>query len=134
VSGYFVIAQLDGKPVDPQLLERIAGRLVLRGLVGTSIWKKDNVGGSFTLMQTNSAPQSARQPAVLGDRYFLWGDLRLDGQTELRSQLGDHSPAENSGETSEELLLRAWNSWGQGALERVIESHIKLPSCSYTVI
>lgn len=120
MSGYFVVAQLDGKPVDEQLLERIAGRLVLRGLDGTSIWKKENVGGCFTLMHTNSAPQSLRQPVVLGDRYFLWGDLRLDGQTELRSQLGDRTLATNSGETSEELLLRAWHIWAERALERVI--------------
>jgi len=120
VSGYFGVARLDGKPVDRKLLESIAEQLAFRGPGGTSVWHGERCGGCFTLMRTNSTPQSEQQPVVLDQRYFLWGDLRLDGQADLRPQLGEPKLAASTRETSEELLLRAWNRWGAAALDRLI--------------
>lgn len=120
MSGYFGVARLDGKAVERKLLENIAERLAFRGPDGTSVWHDERCGGCFTRMSTNSAPQSEQQPVVLDRRYFLWGDLRVDGQADLRAQLGEPKPAAGTRETSEELMLHAWNRWGDAALDRVI--------------
>ena len=120
MSGYFGVARLDGKPVERRLLENIAEQLAFRGPDGTSIWHDERCGGCFTRMDTNSAPQSEQQPVVLDQRYFLWGDLRLDGQADLRARLGEPKLAAGARETSEDLLLRAWNRWGDSALDRII--------------
>ncbi|HVM74749.1 MAG TPA: asparagine synthase-related protein [Candidatus Saccharimonadales bacterium] len=120
MSGYFGMARLDGKPVDRKLLEHVAQRLAFRGPDGISIWNNAVCGGCFTCMDTHSAPQSRQQPVIFGERYFLWGDVRLDGQADLRAQLGDANLVFPTSETSEELLLRAWNRWGEEALARVI--------------
>jgi len=120
VSGYFGVARMDGKPADERVLEQIAKRLRLSGPHGTSIWWKDGIGSSFALLRTNSGRQSEQQPVVLAERFFLWGDVRLDARTELRVQLGDASPGQDSPETGEQLLLRAWEKWGEEALERIL--------------
>ena len=119
MSGYFGVVRLDGGTIDEKLLQRTADRLSFRGSDGTSVWSNDRVGGCCTLMRTNSAPQSDRQPVVIGQRFLLWGDVRLDGQAELREQLGADA-APSSLETNEQLLLRSWDRWGAGALERII--------------
>jgi len=120
VSGYFGVVRFDGKPVDRKLLERVAEKLAFRGPNGTSIWSIEVCGGCFTRMDTHSAPQSLQQPVIFDQRYFLWGDIRIDGTADLRAQLGDSVSVSETTETSEEFLLRAWNRWGEKSLERLI--------------
>jgi len=38
-------------------------------------------------MVTGPAKQTGRQPAVLGERFLLWGDVRLDGRADLLAEL-----------------------------------------------
>jgi asparagine synthase (glutamine-hydrolysing) len=120
VSGYFGLLRLDGAPIEERLLESIADSISFRGPDGRSVWKQNNVGGCFTWMKTGPVPQSTQQPVIWRNRYFLWGDVRLDARQEVSQQLGDKNPAEVQGLTSEELLLRAWETWGPSCLERVI--------------
>ncbi len=120
MSGFFGMVREDGKSVEQRLLDEIAERLSFRGPDGMNVWARGNVGGCFTCMRTGPAPQASQQPAKWGDRYWLWGDLRLDGREELREQLGGSDCAVEKDATSEELLLRAWTKWGEGCLERVI--------------
>jgi len=120
VSGYFGVAQLDARPVDDRLLGRVADALAFRGPHGRSVWKTECCGGCFTRMDTNSGPPSKQQPVALNERFFLWGDVRLDAQRDLRAQLGESTPAPVNGCSSEELLLQAWCRYGEAALERVL--------------
>lgn len=110
----------DGKPVEERFLESIAEALSFRGPDGHNVWARANMGGCFALMRTGPAPQAAQQPVIWRDRYWLFGDVRLDGRRELLEQLGTIDHAAEAGSTSEELLLRAWERWGADSLERVI--------------
>lgn len=120
MSGYFGAARLDGRPVDERLLARIADRLAFRGPQGTNVWRRNGIGSCFTLLRTNAPLQSERQPVVQSDHFFLWGDIRLDARAELYARLAETSPAPSAGLTNEELLLFAWNRWGEQALDRII--------------
>ena len=120
MSGFFGMIRQDGKPVDERFLEKIAEKLSFRGSDGTSVWARANVGGCFALMRTGPAPQAAQQPVIWQNRYWLWGDIRLDGRRELLERLGEIQHGADAEFTSEELLLRAWEKWGEGSLERVI--------------
>jgi asparagine synthase (glutamine-hydrolysing) len=120
VSGFFGIFRLDGKPIEDRFLQTIADALRFRGPDGQSVWKQNNVGGCFAWMQTGPAKQATQQPVIWRNRYWLWGDLRVDGRKELLQQLSQNdTPVENDA-TSEELLLRAWEKWSATCLERVI--------------
>jgi asparagine synthase (glutamine-hydrolysing) len=120
MSGFFGIVRQDGRPIDEQLLVQIANKLSFRGPDGTCVWVRGNVAGSFALMRTGPAIQASQQPVFWQNRFFLWGDLRLDGQEELRKQLAESDPPLDVDATTEELLLRAWTKWGPACLERVI--------------
>lgn len=120
MSGFFGIVQEDGSPIDAQLLEKIAQKLSFRGSDGSCVWVRHNVGGCFALMRTGPAKQAWQQPAIWQNRFWLWGDLRLDGQEELHKQLVDGDRPLDVDATSEELLLCAWAKWGSACLDRVI--------------
>ena len=120
MSGFFGLVREDGKPVEERFLGEIAQQLSFRGPDGMSVWAGGNVGGCFTWMRTGPASQAAHQPVVWKDRFYLWGDLRLDGRRELCGQLAGNEHAADASATSEELLLRAWAKWGESCLERVI--------------
>ncbi|MGB9510766.1 MAG: asparagine synthase-related protein, partial [Candidatus Acidiferrum sp.] len=120
MSGFFGMLRQDGKPVETGLLERIATEMSFRGPDANHVWVRGNVGGCFTLMRTGPAKQASRQPFLWAERFWLWGDLRLDGRKQLEEQLGDEHRSVNAETTSEEFLVRAWAKWGSACLERVI--------------
>jgi len=120
MSGFFGMIRQDGKAIDERFLQRIAEELSFRGAEGKNVWSRANVGGCFAWMQTGPARQASQQPVKWEDRYWLWGDIRLDGRQELREQLAGHDRTVEVKATSEELLLRAWEKWGEGSLGRVI--------------
>lgn len=120
MSGFFGIIRQDGELVEERFLARIVEALSFRGPDGQNTWTRSNVGGCFTFMRTGPARQASQQPVSWMDRYWLWGDVRLDGRPELQGQLRDMGFAAESEPTSEELLLRAWAAWGEGCLERLI--------------
>src|SRR5271170_436004 len=120
MSGYFGVVRLDGKPIEAKLLERAATKLRFRGPDQTTVWAGEEIGGCFTFFETGPAKQSRVQPVGLGERYKLWGDVRLDGRQELLRRVtekGDPGAAEL---TSEELLMRAWALWGEECLTELI--------------
>lgn len=120
MSGFFGIAREDGNLLEEKFLEKLAEELRHRGPDGTSVWTDGRVGGCFARMVTGPAKQTERQPAVLGERYLLWGDVRLDGRAELLAELATGNMPIDPQASSEELLLLAWERWGQACLERVI--------------
>lgn len=120
MSGFFGMVRRDGQPIDKRFLEKITEQMSFRGPDGRSVWVCGNVGGCFTLMLTGPTPQAKEQPVSWCNRFWLWGDLRIDGGDELQEQLGDVRDLAQSNPTSEELLLRAWAKWGPSCLERVI--------------
>jgi hypothetical protein len=100
VSGFFGMIRDDGEPVDEQFLQKIAQALSFRGPDGTSVWSRDRIGGCFALMRTGPAPQAKAQPVHLGERLWLWGDVRLDGRDDLQKQSGVAGSTHASEETS----------------------------------
>lgn len=112
MRGFFGIVRLDGKLVEEKFLIKMAEALRFRGPDGVSIWTKEGAGGCFTRMQTGPAKQTEKQPVGLGERFWLWGDIRLDGCEELRKQIGESPGPSNTDvfptiESSEEVFLRA---------------------------
>jgi hypothetical protein len=79
MSGFFGMAREDGNLLEEKFLEDLVEELGRRGPDGTSVWTDGRVGCCFARMVTGPAKQTERQPAVLGERYLLWGDVRLDG-------------------------------------------------------
>jgi asparagine synthase (glutamine-hydrolysing) len=119
MSGFFGIVRLNGEPVREGLLKEIAEELRFRGPDGVNIWLDGAISGCFARMRAGPAKQAETQPVTAGERFRLWGDIRLDGLEELRNRLVETGRLSEDA-SSEEYFLEAWQTWGPGALERII--------------
>ena len=117
MSGFAGIVQADGGTPDAKLIERMAERLAFRGPDATQIWKRPGAGFCFTLLRTGPSPQSESQPLSLDGRIWLLGDVRLDDREELVRKLEQLDEKISVDVTNEELILRAWQLWGEKSLE-----------------
>ena len=117
MSGFAGIVQADGGTPDAKLIERMADRLAFRGPDATQIWKRPGAGFCFTLLRTGPSPQSESQPLSLEGRIWLLGDVRLDGREELVRKIEQLDGKISVHVTNEELILRAWQLWGEKSFE-----------------
>jgi asparagine synthase (glutamine-hydrolysing) len=120
MSGFFGMLRTDGKAVDPRFLETIAQSLRFRGPDGGQTWAQDGLGACFAYLETGTRHQSRNQPAQLGQRYTLLGDVRLDARKELIDKLAEKKQPATEETSDEELLLLAWSVWGEGALAKLL--------------
>ncbi|HET6933116.1 MAG TPA: asparagine synthase-related protein, partial [Candidatus Acidoferrum sp.] len=120
MSGFFGMLRTDGAAVDPQFLQQMVEQLRFRGPDGSHTWTKDGLGTCFTYLETGTRHQSRCQPVRLGDRYTLLGEVRLDARKELISELLNEKQPATPETSDQELLLLAWNVWGEGALEKLL--------------
>ncbi|MEP6958269.1 MAG: asparagine synthase (glutamine-hydrolyzing) [Nitrospirota bacterium] len=120
MSGLAGIYHLDGKPADPTLLQRMIHRLAHRGPDASHYWMKGSVGIGHTMLHTTPESLDERQP---------WPDetgnlcLALDGRIDNRDDLGlslDAAGFHLRADTDAELMLRAYQRWGEHCPEHVI--------------
>ncbi len=118
MSGFFGIVALDGGEIDIGLLQRVAKILRFRGPDAENIWTQSGAGTCFALFEAGPGRQARQQPFTLGNNWLI-GDLRIDARRELveRLTVSGNNPSEYA--TSEELVLRAWQAWGEASLQRL---------------
>jgi asparagine synthase (glutamine-hydrolysing) len=120
MSGLAGIYHLDGRPIDPTLLERMTRLVAHRGPDVSDCWVKGPVGIGQVMLQTTPESLFERQP---------WLDesgavcLALDGRIDNREDLilalttaGIHLRTN----TDAELMLRAYQHWGEHCPKHVI--------------
>jgi asparagine synthase (glutamine-hydrolysing) len=120
VSGFFGILRPDGPAVDQRWLSGLAAKLGFRGPDGTNIWARDGWGCSFAFLQTDPGRHTPQQPVTLDGRFFLLGHVRLDARDDFLRSLSGNLGVLARDPTDEELLLLAWQQWGEGSLEHLL--------------
>ena len=120
MSGFFGILRPDGAPPDQRWLSHLAAKLSYRGPDGTNIWTQDGWGCSFSFLQTDPGRHAARQPVTLDGRFFLLGHVRLDGRNDLLHRLSESLRTLAHDPTDEELMLLAWQQWGESSLQQLL--------------
>jgi asparagine synthase (glutamine-hydrolysing) len=120
VSGFFGLLRPDGQAVDQRWLSHLAAKLSFRGPDGTNIQAQDGWGCSFAFLQTDPGRQSPQQPVTLDGRFFLLGHVRLDARGDMLRKLSGSLRAIAHDPTDEELLLLAWQQWGESSLEHLL--------------
>src|SRR5579871_4259268 len=119
MSGFFCMVRSDGDCVSPELLKGIEPALASRGADSAKVWSRQEIGGGFALMRTGSR-QASQQSVSVDGRYWLFGDVRLDGRTELVERLITAGAVAGVESSDEELLLLAWRCWGHAALPELL--------------
>ena len=119
MSGFFGLLRADGLQVAPQLLKRVAEVLRFRGSDSENIWQQPGAGACFAYLATGPSTQASQQPFTLGNNWII-GDIRLDARRQLVEQLKLKGSFASLDSTNEELLLKAWQAWGDSSLQHIL--------------
>ena len=118
MSGFVGIVQLDGRPVEYELLERLTNFQKFRGPDAQSIWLDGAVGFGHSLLKTTPESENEHQPLRLNDTWIV-ADCRVDARHALISEL--QARGHRLEEAADvELILRAYHVWGEDCLEHLL--------------
>ena len=116
-----MVFNLDGAPVDPELLGRMAEAAAYRGPDGIRYRVDGNVG--LAHLALNSTPESLQelQPLLSADGVLcLTADARVDNRDELYSTLTASGYLQGKDATDADLILAAYRCWGEACPEHII--------------
>lgn len=120
MSGIVGIYNLDGRPVDAQLLQRMTAAITKRGPDGAGHWVSGPVALGHLMLHTTPEALRERQPLMDETaRLCLTLDGRVDNREELRAALLAQRIRLRD-ETDAELVLRAYECWGIESPQRII--------------
>ncbi len=120
MSGIVGLVELDGAPIDRTLLERMTAFQRFRGPDGSSAWSDGCVGLGHTLLKTTDEAEHERQPLSLDGQVWLTADARVDARADLIDLLRGKGQDVGSSPTDPELILRAYDTWGESCLEHLL--------------
>ncbi len=105
MSAIWGVVDLEGRPVDQGLLERMSAALAHRGLDGEGLWTEGPVGLGHRILETTS--ESLNETEGPPGLYLV-----LDGRVDNLEQLG--------GATDAEAVLNAYAQWGEACPEHIL--------------
>jgi asparagine synthase (glutamine-hydrolysing) len=123
LSGFAGILNLDGAPVDRNLVDRLTRTLAFRGPDGQQVWCDGAVGLGHTLLRATQESAAERQPFNIGHDLWIVADARVDARAELIDQLNANLPAGRRVSLATpdvELILVAYERWGEACVEHLI--------------
>jgi asparagine synthase (glutamine-hydrolysing) len=132
MSGIVGIINLDGAPVDRDLLHRMTDSMSFRGPDAQAIWTEGNAGFGHTMLRTTWEAETEKQPLTLDGKTWLVADARIDGRAELIAELeaklgrrvragGDRNGSEPERLPNDaELILLAYKAWGEDCVAHLI--------------
>jgi asparagine synthase (glutamine-hydrolysing) len=120
LSGIVGIVNLDGAPVDRDLLWRMTNFMKFRGPDQQRTWVGGHVGFGHTLLKTTFESEHENQPFTLDGRTWIVADARVDAQAELIAKLNANGEDVKQGVPDVELLLRSYRVWGDDCVEHLL--------------
>src|SRR5450759_488270 len=120
MSGIAGICNLDGRPVDRMLLQRMTDVIAHRGPDGIGHWIDGSVGFGHLMLHTTPESLGEKQPlSYEPGNLCLTLDGRVDNRKELRVALESKGCAPRT-DTDAELVLRAYECWGEDCPQHII--------------
>jgi asparagine synthase (glutamine-hydrolysing) len=120
MSGFVGIINLDGAPIDRNLLRELTRSISYRGPDAQEIWCQGHVGFGHTMLRTTREAARERQPCSLDDETWIAADCRVDAREELSSKLRVRDKGNVKEATDPELILHAYLRWGEGCVQHLI--------------
>jgi asparagine synthase (glutamine-hydrolysing) len=119
MSGIVGFLNAGGTPADPCLVARMTAAVAHRGPDARGHWVAGPVGLGHAQFRTTPESSAERQPCGLGGRLWITADARVDNRDELIEALGLGGRARPQPPTDAELLLHAYEAWGERCVERL---------------
>ena len=131
MSGIVGIINLDGAPVDRDLLERMTHFMTYRGPDAQELWADGFVGLGHALLKTTNESETEVQPLTLDGKVWLTADARIDGRAPLERELEDklgreiRVPIDSTGSASRfpndaELILLSYEAWAEDCINHLV--------------
>jgi asparagine synthase (glutamine-hydrolysing) len=133
MSGIVGIINLDGAPVDRDLLGRMTDFMSFRGPDAQETWIDGNVGFGHTMLRTTFEAETEQQPLTLDGKVWLTADARIDGRSELIAELEGklgrklEIPTRSNGHAADsrvpndaELILYSYEAWDEDCVKHLI--------------
>lgn len=117
MSGIAGVWNLDGRPVERQLITRIGSRIGHRGRDASDIWCADTIALCAHVERISAESQSERQPLIDDAGNALVFDGRIDNRNDLIRQLSLCGAAAAAPDTA--VALAAFQRWGRESLARI---------------
>ena len=119
MSGIVGIVNLDGAPIDRELIWRCTDLLAYRGPDAQQVWIDRNVGLGNTLLRTTYESETESEPTTLDGKVWLIADARIDARAELLKELPTSLVSKNTPNDAE-LILYAYEAWGEDCIQHLI--------------
>lgn len=107
----------DGRPLDRELLDRMAISGAQYGPDGGDLYLSDSLGMVYGAFHTTKESRLERQPHCSSRGNAMTWDGRLDNREDLLAQLSDYLPAKP---TDSEIVLAAYEHWGTNCFHRMV--------------
>jgi asparagine synthase (glutamine-hydrolysing) len=117
MSVQFGKCNFDGKPVDPQELDRARPLLTPYGPDAEGVFCRDNVGIIHRAFHTTKESMLENQPYVAPSGAVMTWDGRLDNREELSQKLDSEVSRES---TDLEIVSAAYEAWENEAFARLV--------------
>src|SRR5215469_17352354 len=119
MSGISAILNLDGSPVAPAEVERMANVLRPYGLDCQKILVRGNAAFVFCLHQLTPEDLFEQQPLVFANRFVMLFDGRIDNRPELGQGL-NIAASDLQLMPDSMIAMRLFDRWGEQAFERIL--------------
>jgi asparagine synthase (glutamine-hydrolysing) len=120
MSGFVVLFNPDGAPVDGDLLANLTGFLAERGPDAQKVWRAGPIGMGHTLLRTTWEAAYEAQPLTVGHDVWMVADARVDGREDLWQKLGRPGDAKLAETADSALILHAYLKWGEQCVDHLI--------------
>jgi asparagine synthase (glutamine-hydrolysing) len=120
VSGIVGMVNLDGSPVDRELLSRMTAFLAFRGPDAQVVWADGPVGFGHALLRTTVESEHEQQPCSLDGQVWITADARIDDRANLIDNLAGHGRKTTLDVPDVELILHAYHAWGEECVEHLL--------------
>jgi asparagine synthase (glutamine-hydrolysing) len=120
VSGIAGIVRLDGAPLDPELIAKMTAAMAHRGPDAIEHWQRSHVALGHCMFRTTPESLAEQQPHTNEDASLV---LVMDGRVDNRDELRHNLLAQGAilrAQTDAELVLRAYETWGEKSPDRII--------------
>ncbi len=120
MSGIVGIVNLDGAPVNRQLLQQMLGIVAYRGPDARGIWIDGHVGFGHVLLRTTRESLREQQPRSLDGQVWITADARVDGRGDLIQEFEYNGRSDLKAVADVELILQAYHVWGEDCVKHLL--------------
>ena len=120
MSGFITIYNIDGEPVDKQLIYSLTQTLKNKGPDRQDIWVDKHIGMGHALFKTTYEAEYEKQPATLDGHIWITCSARIDDRKNLVNKLGMKNKINLDKTPDSELILHAYRKWGENCLDHLL--------------